>query len=277
MPEPHLPKNVYDRAEYVARGNHPDIRELMPGVIGRLMVSEKCGAQNLCTAISDVSIKAQRAYHKHKFSEVITPLNDLLVVSVEGRRYVLKAYESVHIPAGCTHTAYSSSNLKAASALSAFACALPTREFVAMDFPYVDRGYGCAHENDPEFVARHDLIEIYELNEGARFRDLFASRYGSSGICGGYAEFEPGSSLPCHYHQYDESITIVNGTAICEVAGKRYTVSDNDTVLVPKGRPHRFLNESHGLMVMVWVYAGDEPERTLLEPSYCIGNESCPC
>ncbi len=267
---------ISDRMESISRGNQPDVRELAPGITGRLMVGEFNGARNLCTAISALTPAAQARYHRHTFSEAITPLEGPVVVSIEGRRYRLRPFETLHVPAGFYHTAYSVSNTVPTLVHGAFACAAPTREFTDRRFPFIDCGYAAAGESVPEFIARQDVIEIYELNEGARFRDLFASRYGSRGICGGYAEFDPGSSLPCHVHEYDESITIVKGTAICEVAGKRYTLSGNDTAIVPKGRPHRFLNESREIMAMVWVYAGDEPERTLKQPGYCIGYEHCP-
>lgn len=266
-----------ERTESILRANHPDVKELAPGIKGRLMASSACGAIDLCTAIAELSPRAQSTYHRHTFSEVVTPLMGPVVVSVEGRRYRLRPFESVHIPAGVAHTAYSESNILPAIVHSAFACASPTREFVAERFPFQDLGFAGVREGHPEFVARRDLIESYELNQGAHFRDLFASRYGSKGICGGYARFDAGSSLPCHIHQYDESITIVEGVAICEVAGRRYILSDNDTALVPRGVPHRFLNESRGPMAMVWVYAGDEPERTLLRPTYCQGCETCSC
>lgn len=266
-----------DRRETILRANHPDIKELAPGIKGRLMASSACGAIDLCTAIAELTPRAQSAYHQHAFSEVITPLNGPVVVSVEGRRYRLRPFESAHIPAGIAHTAYSESNIVPAVVHASFACASPTREFVSTRFPYRDYEHKAVCEGHPEFVARQDLIEIYELNDGAYFRDLFASRYGSKGICGGYARFDAGSSLPCHIHEYDESITIVEGVAICEVAGRRYILSDNDTALVPRGLPHRFLNESRGPMAMVWVYAGDEPERTLLRPTYCQGCETCSC
>jgi mannose-6-phosphate isomerase-like protein (cupin superfamily) len=83
--------------------------------------------------------------------------------------------------------------------------------------------------------------------------------------------FQPGAALPCHYHAFDESITIVAGRAVCQVAGREYDVGDCDTVCVPQGRPHRFLNRSDRPMAMIWVYAGDEPERTLVDPGYCEG------
>ena len=82
---------------------------------------------------------------------------------------------------------------------------------------------------------------------------------------------ETQNSLPCHYHGFDESITIVAGTAICLVAGKEYQVANYDTVCIPEGRPHRFLNRSNEPMAMIWVYAGDEPDRVLVDPGYCDG------
>jgi quercetin dioxygenase-like cupin family protein len=122
-----------------------------------------------------------------------------------------------------------------------------------------------------ESVVRFSEISPYELSPGALFRDLFASRLGSVGICGGYGIFAPGSSLPCHTHQFDESITIIQGKAVCLVQGQPYQLSDCDTALVPEGLPHRFLNQSDDPMAMIWVYAGKEPERTIVESGYCSG------
>ena len=88
--------------------------------------------------------------------------------------------------------------------------------------------------------------------------------------------FQPGASLPCHYHHYDESITIVEGAAICQVAGREYPLSGCGTACIPRGRPHRFLNRSDRPMAMIWVYAGDEPERTLVDASCCEGKSDGP-
>ncbi len=46
------------------------------------------------------------------------------------------------------------------------------------------------------------------------------------GICGGPSIFQPGTSLPCHGHGFDESITIVTGRAVCQVAGKECELAD---------------------------------------------------
>jgi quercetin dioxygenase-like cupin family protein len=125
---------------------------------------------------------------------------------------------------------------------------------------------------NPEHISRFGKTENYELAGGTQFFDLFAGRYGSVGICGGYGKFQPGTSLPCHVHAYDESITIVEGTAICEVAGQRYVLSGCDTAFIPQGKPHRFLNESQNPMAMIWVYAGSEPSRSIVDVNYCLGS-----
>jgi mannose-6-phosphate isomerase-like protein (cupin superfamily) len=143
---------------------------------------------------------------------------------------------------------------------------------VDVNFAIQERGLGNPSAGDPESIIRFAQATIYELSDGTEFRDLFAGRFGSVGICGGYGRFQPDASLPCHIHQYDESITIVEGQAICLVQGNRYSLAGYDTAFVPEGRPHRFLNRSTSPMAMVWVYAGSEPERTIVNSSYCDGS-----
>ena len=142
------------------------------------------------------------------------------------------------------------------------------------EFEIEDRGFGNPLKGDPETITRFEGCEIYELSENAFFNDLFARRLGATGICGGYGRFLPGSSLPCHIHEYDESITIVKGKAACLVQGRRHEMTEGDTAFVPKRTPHRFLNHAKEEMAMVWVYAGDEPDRRIVDAGYCSGKLS---
>ena len=119
--------------------------------------------------------------------------------------------------------------------------------------------------------------EKYELAGGTKFCDLFAGHLGAVGICGGYGEFMPSASLPCHVHDFGESITIVKGTARCEVMGRHYYLSDCDTAFIPRGHPHRFINDSKEMMAMLWVYGGDEPTRELVDQGYCDGTRTGTC
>jgi mannose-6-phosphate isomerase-like protein (cupin superfamily) len=103
----------------------------------------------------------------------------------------------------------------------------------------------------------------------ALFQDLFNAELGAQGICGGCAVFEAGARLPCHRHEFDVSITIVQGRATCVVEGGRHDLSGNGTVLVPEGRCHYFINLTLDLMTMVWVYAGDKPDCIVMDETFC--------
>lgn len=257
------------RIEAIARGNCPVTAELAPGVELRVLVSGQIGARNLATSTATFRAGAELPYHTHPCSEVIVVLSGQAHVLVEGRRYRVRPYDALHVPAGTAHLVRNASTETPAVLFSSFASESPARELVADRYTVVD----CAASNGAgaENLVRFETAPVYELSTRAFFRDLFARRFGARGICGGYGLFEPGASLPCHIHGFDESITIITGKAICQVAGKEYTLSDCDTACVPQGRPHRFTNRSDQPMAMIWVYAGDEPDRTLVDPGYCEG------
>jgi quercetin dioxygenase-like cupin family protein len=158
----------------------------------------------------------------------------------------------------------------------AFGSAGPTRVLVKERSTFEDRGDDIPRPDDPEHLNRFASAEVYELSKGAWFRDLFAKRFGASGICGGYGRFSKGSSLPCHTHAYDESITILGGAAACQVQGSEYQLTGVQTAFVPQGKPHRFLNTGETDMEMLWVYAGDEPDRMVVDNQYCSGLLSWP-
>jgi quercetin dioxygenase-like cupin family protein len=243
----------------------------IPGVDLYTFVSEGCGASNFSTGIAKFKPSAFLPYHSHAFSEVITVLHGSARVLVEGRSYRLNPRDSVHVPEGVAHQVENHALDEELVAHWSFATSRPSRELINRTFPIDDRGTGDPMDRDPETIVRYKSESVYELSKGAFFLDLFARRFGAQGICGGHGRFLPGASLPCHIHDFDESITIVKGTAICLVQGRQYELSDNDTAFVPKGLPHRFLNLSDAEMAMVWVYAGDEPDRRVVQSEYCSG------
>jgi quercetin dioxygenase-like cupin family protein len=261
------------RTEQVVRGNSPNQVEIAPHVKFRPFAAAAIGAQNLTTGTVTFEPRAKLAYHRHSFSEAITVIEGELTFDVEGRRYRLSALDCIHVPAGTVHAAWNSAGNEECVCHSAFATSEPSRELVDANFATMVRGLDNPKPNEPEHISRYFKTGKYPLAEGTRFRDLFAGRFGSKGICGGYGEFEPGTGLPCHIHKYDESITIVRGAAVCQVAGNEYIVSGLDTALVPEGRPHRFFNDTNSVMSMIWVYAGDEPEREVLDQDYCSGGK----
>lgn len=241
------------------------------GTALRQFASGACGAEGVSTGTATLEPGARLACHKHNSSEAATILEGEALFSVQGRSYRMLPYDCIHVPAGIPHEVLNPSNHNQLVAHWATATSAPSQEPANDEFAKQDRSFGLPVSEDPEYVIRFANAPAYELARGTRFYDLFAGRFGSVGICGGYGEFSAESSLPCHTHEYDESITIVTGEAVCEVAGRRYRLKGCDTAFVPRGRPHRFLNESSHPMAMVWVYAGSEPERTLVDVGYCTG------
>jgi quercetin dioxygenase-like cupin family protein len=274
MPQPGLPAAASSRAcveEHIASGGSEPSAEFLPVAI-REFVSRKCGAEGVSTGTATFPPGAELATHLHGFSEAITILAGEIDVHVQGRCYRLSRLDSIHLPAGIAHRLVNPSASSEAVTHWAFASAEASQQLVNEQFAAENRGSGQPAPGDPEYITRISAAVPYPLAPGTRFYDLFAGRFGSVGICGGYGEFEPGTSLPCHTHQYDESITIITGQAVCQVAGKRYSLAGCDTAFVPEGRPHRFLNQSDALMAMIWIYAGSEPERTLVATAYCDGS-----
>jgi len=239
-------------------------------------VSEACGATGFSTGIARFKPGTRLPYHTHAFSEAITVLEGQARVLVEGRAYLLSPRDCVHIPIGVAHQVENGAAEEELVVHWSFATAVPTRELVAREFELEDRGCRSPSPVDPETLVRYVDDAVYELSKNAFFLDLFAHRFGSVGICGGHGRFLPGASLPCHTHDFDESITITKGSAICLVEGRRYELRGYDTAFIPKGLPHRFLNFSDQEMNMVWVYAGREPDRRIVESQYCSGELAWP-
>ena len=259
-----------DRLESIRPGSAPGVA-IAPGVWLREFAGKACDARGFSTGTATFEIGATLPYHTHPVSEAVTVLSGTARVDIEGRRYLLEPFDSMHVPADVAHQVANPSPTSELLVLSAIASAQPLRSPARTDFAVRERIFLNPSPDDPESLVRFAEAELYELSSGAEFRDLFAGRFGAVGICGGYGRFLPGASLPCHVHHYDESITIVEGEAVCLVQGNRYQLSGCDTAVVPEGRPHRFLNHSNAPMAMVWVYAGSEPERTLIDPAYCEG------
>ena len=241
------------------------------GVELRTFVSKECGATRFSTGTATFRGNAELPYHLHEVSEAIVIIAGAGRVVVEGRGYRLGRLDCMHIPAGVSHCVQ---NAEADSEMVAhwtFGSSQPQRTFTNSWQSIEDRGSGNPEPGDPEHLNRYSEAAVYELADGAWFCDLFAKRFGSVGICGGYGRFTRGSSLPCHTHAYDESITILSGSATCLVQGMGYDLSRISTAFVPMGKPHRFLNSGEAEMEMLWVYAGDEPDRTLVDNRYCSG------
>jgi quercetin dioxygenase-like cupin family protein len=196
-----LPPPMDGRKEFIGRTASPETVEWFPGLRGHLFAGASRGAKNLTTLIGSLEIRAQTQFHRHPCSEVVTPLDGDVVALVDNRRYDLRPLETIHIPAGIGHAIFAPGNGKKVTIHVALADADPKTEFLPRRFGFSNRGLEPVRNGDPEYIARREIVESYSLGDGAVFKDLSAGRFGTKGICGGYAEFNPGGSPPCHIHK----------------------------------------------------------------------------
>ena len=84
---------------------------------------------------------------------------------------------------------------------------------------------------------------------------------GAEAITSGISHFEPGASVPLHYHNCEEQVTVVQGSATAVIEGVEQAVGTFDTTYVPAGVPHCFRNDSSEPFVMLFVYPSPYVER----------------
>jgi 2-keto-3-deoxy-L-rhamnonate aldolase RhmA/quercetin dioxygenase-like cupin family protein len=266
---------VPNRAAVVTTRNAARRLELERGVVFQPLVGAHNQARNLTTGIITFMPGAQLPYHTHPFGEAVTLLSGEAEVEVEGRRYHLLPLDNVYIPAGRAHFACNPSSSKPATFHVAMNSHEPSQTAAPPPGATQMMPDSAGGISGAERVSRHATTPWYEPNPGARFQDYFNRDLGSVGMSGGYGEFLNGGRLPCHLHDFDESITIIAGTATCVVEGRRYSLSDCATALAPRGRCHYFINQTDETMSMIWVYAGDLPQRIVLSQK-CCEPEGCP-
>ena len=266
-PLPRPPESMRpDRPEVMNEpGSGPEI-EISPGVVFDCLVGSHNSARNLTTGIVTFQGGAELPYHTHEFGESITLLSGRAAVEVEGREYEISPLDNVTIPRDIAHAVRNVSESQPCVLHVAMASATPTRTLVTQTFPWRQMG---EHDRPPggtERITRAAGATRYSTGPNTSFIDYFnAELMPGIEMSGGYGLFDHGGRLPAHIHDFDESITIIDGTATCVVEGRRYTQSDNSTALQPRGRVHYFINENHRPMAMIWVYAGPMPQRIVVD------------
>lgn len=274
VPSPAITNSPMARPPECLRPDRPEVMtqvgsgvtvELAPGVRFECLVGTHNQARNLTTGLAAFEPGSRLPCHRHSFSESITVVRGRGIVEVEGRSYELEPLDNIIIPRGLAHGALNRSD-KPATFHVAMATSKPTRELVKKHFrpqtmPTSSRGCRGA-----EYVTRIKTARRYEAGPNTSFIDYFdGQRVPGIEMSGGYGLFHHSGRLPAHLHDFDESITIIQGQATCIVEGRRYAITDNATALQPRGRIHYFVNESSEPMAMIWVYAGPTAERIVVD------------
>lgn len=254
-----------DRLESLCTPGGGTITELKPGIVCEELTGNQDNAVNLFTAI----VTFDKGYtvlpnHTHPHAESITLLKGIACVEVEERRYYLQPMDNITIPKGYAHCVKNMSMEEPAIFHIAMPVNTPQRDLAKMPdtlYKNIPDDF-CGHAG-PERITRHAYARRYASGPSTEFIDFFnEALIPGIGMSGGYALFHKNGRLPAHFHDFDESICIVQGEATCVVDGREYEMSNCQTALQPRGIVHYFKNKHDAPMAMIWVYAGPMPIRT---------------
>ena len=119
-------------------------------------------------------------------------------------------------------------------------------------------------------------MSVPQSNDGRSFSDLTfqvlpVKSPGDAPVLAGRAMFPPGAGIPCHCHSCDETVTVIQGSAVCHVAGNTYRLGLYETLHVPAHTPHCSANASASEeMVMLCLYNSAKVDREVLDGKDCF-------
>jgi mannose-6-phosphate isomerase-like protein (cupin superfamily) len=115
-------------------------------------------------------------------------------------------------------------------------------------------------------IVKHNGQSWSESRPGSQLQ-LISDPTGSvSGLALVNQECRPGVGAPSHTHQFEEILTIVEGTAEVWVDNERQVVGPGTTVFVRTGAIHGFVNVGGGPLKLQAIIAATELRASFLAP-----------
>ena len=121
-------------------------------------------------------------------------------------------------------------------------------------------------ETPAESLVLHgDQVARFERGNGV-VSIAYVGKWNSdvAGFTTGMTVMPPGTGIPLHTHNVEESVLILMGAATAQVGDAEFPLAAGDATWVPAGVAHRFTNAGSGELRIYWVYAGLHVTRTIV-------------
>lgn len=114
-------------------------------------------------------------------------------------------------------------------------------------------------------VLRPSEIKSHDRGGGASTTPLVGPSVGAQAFINGITSFAPGTQIPFHSHNCEESVMLLEGDAMLDIAGQPSVhLQPLDTTWLPANLSHRFRNLSDTQpMKILWIYARLDATRTI--------------
>ena len=98
---------------------------------------------------------------------------------------------------------------------------------------------------------------------------------GSKSMISGTTLIPKNKSINLHYHNCEEAVFVLKGTALAEVQKITYSLQVGEGCGIPSKVPHRFINNKKNNLKIYWTYANVNATRTdvLTKKTYKILDE----
>lgn len=115
-------------------------------------------------------------------------------------------------------------------------------------------------------IIQSNTRPVIQRGGGAKTIQMVTPACGATSLLSGFTTIPPNQGIPMHYHNCEETVLVVEGSAIVETDECASTAMAGDVVWQAAGTPHRFVNASneHALKIY-WTYASSKATRTLVE------------
>ena len=115
-------------------------------------------------------------------------------------------------------------------------------------------------------ILRSSDIQSFSRGNGIYTKQMTTPSCGANALLNGFTDIPPGAAIPLHYHNCEESVLIISGTAQVEIDGAFFTAESGDVTWLPADVPHRFINRSDTEILRIfWTYTSTAATRTLVE------------
>jgi quercetin dioxygenase-like cupin family protein len=119
---------------------------------------------------------------------------------------------------------------------------------------------------DHGVLIRPSDVPSVDRGSGARTIPLVGRKIGTKQLLNGITIIGPGSQIPMHSHNCEESVIVLEGNPVAIINGEEFALQPHDTTWIPPNLPHHFKNLSKDETVKIfWTYASLDATRTLVE------------